>query len=44
MRKLRLPYLEHIIRRQGSLEKTPMLGNTEAAGKEEDPLQDELTP
>ena len=38
MTKLKLSYLRHSRRRQGSLEKTMMLGKWKAAGKKEDQL------
>lgn len=34
MTKLKLSYFRHIMRREGALEKTEILGKIEAAGKE----------
>lgn len=42
--KLRPPYLGHIMKRHGPLEKTLMLENIEGRGKEEDQIREGLTP
>lgn len=43
MAKLRLSYYGHIMRREGSLEKTAMLGKIESIRKRGRPNRDELT-